>query len=73
MNTQDILDEQYRAAIELRRPCVQFHPKLFKDGNQWSAPSARTFRTAFAASAIRLRWPCTHSTLHGTSRNPTAK
>lgn len=37
MNAQDILNEQYRAAIELRRPCVQFHPKLFKDGNRWCA------------------------------------
>jgi hypothetical protein len=34
---QATLNEQYAAACELRRPCIQFKPRIFLDGNQWCA------------------------------------
>ena len=37
MNEQDVFNEQYQAAIELRRPSVQFRPRVALDGNMWIA------------------------------------
>lgn len=37
MDEQQILNEQYGAACELRRPCVMFKPRLFIDGDKWCA------------------------------------
>lgn len=33
----DTENERYAAACELRRPCIQFRPRIFRDGNQWCA------------------------------------
>ncbi len=34
---RDAAQESYAAACELRRPCVQFKPRLFIDASRWCA------------------------------------